>query len=77
QTFSGIETQLSTSQNVFPNPTTGNVTVPGFSGIAEIFSIDGQLLQSSFANETVNLNNLPAGTYILHCDKIRTLIVKM
>jgi len=70
----GIETVTATSWNVFPNPTSGliSVTTTGeliSDVIIEIYSADGKLIQSENKQQattiTLDLSDEPVGTYFI------------
>lgn len=56
--------------SVYPNPTTSNINIAGLEGITEeynvnIFSMTGELVISKLMVNTLSLENLPSGVYIL------------
>ncbi|MFH0759866.1 MAG: T9SS type A sorting domain-containing protein [Bacteroidota bacterium] len=69
--------------SIYPNPTDGLMTFSGLTRPAEvkIFSIRGKLLRMYRVENTLDIHDLPAGTYILYVAEgnqapVRNLIVK-
>ncbi|MGV3610681.1 MAG: DUF4465 domain-containing protein [Fluviicola sp.] len=54
-------------QEVYPNPTTGNITVKSGSGEISVYSLAGELVSSQTTNGTqeLDLSGLQSGTYII------------
>jgi len=68
------ETEITENITVYPNPTTGTVNIrftnyePEKSGIIRLYNASGVLLQTKKSLNTeneINLENYPAGTYII------------
>jgi len=65
--------QKNSAVNVFPNPTSGIITIENTKKLnlktAEIYNVSGQLIQSFILNKsvknTVDMSSLPKGVYIL------------
>lgn len=73
---SGISYLVNENQGiVYPNPTSGYITLEGFSAPVNItlFTIDGRMLLSKqiLDNEKIDIQNFPSGLYLLKInDKI-------
>ena len=68
-TLSSNEFNLSTSLNLFPNPTTGLFTINGVVSKVQVYSITGQLVKSfdsiSSENYQFDINELNRGVYLV------------
>ena len=62
---------------VYPNPTSTSLTVKGLteSATMRLYGLDGQLVQSVIGN-TMNVEKIPAGTYLLQCENQIVKIIK-
>lgn len=62
---------------VYPNPTAATLTVNELDASAtlRLYSVDGQLLKSVIGN-TMNVEDVPAGTYLLQCENQIVKIIK-
>lgn len=62
---------------VYPNPTTATLTVNGLDASAtlRLYSTSGQLIRSVVGN-TMNVEDVPAGTYLLQCENQIVKIIK-
>lgn len=66
ETASIKELSVST-QEIYPNPTTGNLTIQSEAGHIRVFSVAGELILEQTTNGTqeINLNHVNAGTYFV------------
>ena len=66
------------SLSVYPNPTTNGIYVEGSGDMVRIFSMGGRLVlqQPAFGRTYVDMERLPAGTYIVSLGKARAKVVK-
>ena len=66
------------SLSVYPNPTTSGIYVEGNGDMVRIFSMGGQLMlqQPAFGRTYVDLERLPAGTYIVRLGNAQGKVVK-
>lgn len=70
QTTGLIESKLVQTWSVYPNPTSGNITLTGIEGIesvktVQLIDLTGKMHQLEMNQGTVSLQELAAGTYIL------------
>jgi len=67
--------------SIYPNPATDNLTISGITKltIANIYTVNGQLLQTKSLNNSINdisLNNLTNGVYIIKLQADKEIAVK-
>lgn len=76
----GINYASETLYSVYPNPTSGKLTIECVAGSnIELYDTRGSLIMRQKATVNVNvidMQELPKGIYILHCDKNVTKVVK-
>lgn len=79
----GIQYIKTDPVSLYPNPTDRWMTLSGLTGPADvkIYSIQGEILRQYRVENTLDIHDLPAGTYILHLiagnqAPFRSLIVK-
>lgn len=62
-----VNTLSMISQEVFPNPTTGTLTVKSESGIINVYATSGELVLSRSTNgiQELDLTALPSGSYLV------------
>lgn len=76
----GIDDISESSLSIYPNPTSGNITIECAQGTPiRLYDTRGSLIMSLTAIDdatVINLGNLPKGIYILHCDNTIQKIIK-
>ncbi|MFT5824035.1 MAG: hypothetical protein ACI8ZM_005301 [Crocinitomix sp.] len=75
--YSGIEDLNLSKLNVYPNPSTGSVTInfEGDTAVLQVFTLDGQLYSKAVI-EDHSILNLPAGIYLVRVNnETRRLII--
>ncbi len=71
----GIRSAVLTNVVVYPNPTTGLVTVEA-EGDAELADISGRVLMQWNGSRTIDMGPLPSGVYFLRCGDAVQRIIK-
>ena len=78
-------TSLSTADDIlanglklYPNPTTGYITVEGLENMVRstIYNIQGQKIKEKIENNKINLENVPAGMYLLKIETEKGIVTK-
>lgn len=66
--ISSVDGQHVPQVNIIPNPTTGKVTIMNLNDIQEVrvYSITGELMLSRYKENTIDLSDLPSGTYLIN-----------
>lgn len=59
-------------EKIYPNPSQKNITIEGNYDYFEIFSLQGKKLMTT-TNDSINIENLAAGIYTIHCFKYKKL----
>ena len=74
----GLFNNITGKLNVYPNPTTNGIYVEGNGDVVRVFSMGGQLMlqQPAFGRTYVDLERLPAGTYIVRLGNAQGKVVK-
>jgi hypothetical protein len=60
---------------IYPNPTTGRVTVEA-DGEVELADVNGRVMMQWTGNRTIDLSAMPAGVYLLRCNGETHQIIK-
>jgi hypothetical protein len=71
----GVERQPLGVARVYPNPTSGEVTVESDGAEARLYSLSGTLLKRAHGNR-LNLSSYPAGVYLLRAGSKAAKVVK-
>ncbi|MCL2328202.1 MAG: choice-of-anchor D domain-containing protein [Bacteroidetes bacterium] len=86
--ITAVETLPATSLQVYPNPTTGQLTISGVetdnypslqSQTVEIYDNTGRLVGANLRvrpNNTINISHLPNGVYFVHVNGQRVKVIK-
>jgi len=70
--------ELTDQLDIYPNPTTGILTIEGVAGTTEVYNIYGELVATTLAS-TLDISNAAAGIYFVRVidDQRKVYVVKI
>ena len=77
------QTTVSNNINVYPNPTTGNLTISGLNDkemMLNVYDLTGGLVKSQIVNSThsrINIQDLQQGIYLFRCGNYSSRVILM
>ena len=71
----GIDENKSVEYKIYPNPVSNILTIEGLKGTSEIYNLLGKKVIES-NSQTINIENLPKGNYVIKIGEYKSTFIK-